>query len=157
VNNFTDYQNWGTWRTLRTGRARHAGLDFGAREGTPIYASLSGMVTGIATERVNISQEGSVIPSGRFGSWAGNFVEIRDALTRFTIYTHLHTVDVQEGQFVLAGRHIGSVGDTGFSLGAHLHFEISQIGAEITGNIAQTLNPRAASTNALPRELHTTQ
>ncbi|MFQ5615527.1 MAG: peptidoglycan DD-metalloendopeptidase family protein [Anaerolineales bacterium] len=42
----------------------------------------------------------------------------------FTLYAHLSRVDVIRGQYLQTSEPLGLVGDTGFTTGAHLHFEI---------------------------------
>ena len=42
----------------------------------------------------------------------------------FTVYAHLSRIDVSEGQWVDVGQQVGLVGNTGFTTGPHLHFEV---------------------------------
>jgi murein DD-endopeptidase MepM/ murein hydrolase activator NlpD len=44
--------------------------------------------------------------------------------TLFTLYAHLSRVDVVRGQYVATGDLLGLVGETGFTTGPHLHFEV---------------------------------
>ena len=41
-----------------------------------------------------------------------------------SVYAHLNSVDVKEGQVLENGQQIGTAGNTGDSYGAHLHFEL---------------------------------
>ena len=49
--------------------------------------------------------------------------------TYTTLYGHMKSVAVTEGQYVEQGQVIGYVGSTGYSTGAHLHFEVRKNGA----------------------------
>lgn len=91
---------WGTF---------HAGLDFAAAAGTPIYA-----VTG-----------GTVTQAGNLGDGYGNCVVITAGTTE-TRYAHQIDggIRVQVGATVAAGDLIGAVGTTGDSTGNHLHYEV---------------------------------
>jgi murein DD-endopeptidase MepM/ murein hydrolase activator NlpD len=89
----------------------HAGVDFAAPHGTPIYAALAGVVS--------------------FTGWAGgygNYTCIRhgryDGRTMSTCYGHQSAIVVGVGQRVGSGQLIGRVGSTGASTGDHLHFEV---------------------------------
>lgn len=86
--------------------ANHQGIDIGANEGTPIYASM----------------EGTVEVSSEEGEY-GKHIDIKngDVLTR---YAHCSKLLVKEGQKVKQGDKIAEVGSTGNSTGPHLHFEI---------------------------------
>ncbi|MEQ8266909.1 MAG: M23 family metallopeptidase [Parvibaculum sp.] len=87
----------------------HAGVDFAAPRGTPIYAAGDGTVT-----RAN-----------RFGSF-GNYVSIRHANGYETAYAHLNGFarGVRAGTRVRQGQVIAYVGTTGRSTGPHLHYEV---------------------------------
>jgi uncharacterized protein YraI len=56
-------------------------------------------------------------------------VDHRDGMV--TLYAHLQSIDVAEGQEVRQGQSLGLSGSTGFSTGAHLHFEMSMNGAAV--------------------------
>ncbi len=85
----------------------HTGVDFIAKEGELIGAAAAGIV----------SKAGWV---GGYGKW----VEIDHGGGYRSRYAHLQLINVYEGQWVEAGEYIGTVGNTGNSTGAHLHFEI---------------------------------
>ena len=88
-------------------RRMHAGMDFRARSGTPIYAATDG--------RVEFA--------GRHGGH-GNFVRLRHAGNMGTGYAHMSRIAVSAGQQVRRGQVIGYVGSTGLSTGPHLHYEM---------------------------------
>ena len=88
-------------------RSCHTGLDIGASSGTPILATASGLVVSTAT-------------GGPYG-W---HTLISHGGGVFSMYAHQSRFGVSEGQRVVAGQVIGYVGSTGWSTGAHLHFEI---------------------------------
>lgn len=96
---------WGTF---------HAGLDFAAPIGTPIYAAADGVVVE-GRERYNVSG---------FGSWI--WLDCQDSVGKDFIYGHVkHSgILVKKGDRVRAGQQIGVVGNEGQSTGPHLHFEV---------------------------------
>lgn len=85
----------------------HEGLDFSASAGTPVYATADGTVTLAA-------------PSGSYG----DCVEIDHGYSYTTRFAHLGEIDVEPGQTVRRGDRIGAVGNTGKSVGPHLHYEV---------------------------------
>ncbi|MEW9854723.1 M23 family metallopeptidase [Novosphingobium sp. M1R2S20] len=85
---------------------RHAGVDYGARHGAPIYAVADGVVSF----------------AGRHGGH-GNFVRLDHGAGNGTGYAHMSRIAVSRGARVRAGQVIGYVGSTGLSTGPHLHFE----------------------------------
>ena len=92
----------------------HQGIDLGAPEGTPIYATRTGRVT-IAS----------------YSNSAGNYVSINHGDGFSSIYMHMTRYVVSSGQAVSAGQLIGYVGSTGISSGPHLHFGISKNGVYV--------------------------
>lgn len=75
----------------------------------------------------------------------GNYVKIRHSNGMYTFYAHLKSVAVKLNQRVEKGEVIGYMGNTGYSFGAHLHFEVRNennetinptpyINAELPGN-----------------------
>ncbi|MET3770326.1 murein DD-endopeptidase MepM/ murein hydrolase activator NlpD [Marisediminicola sp. UYEF4] len=94
----------------------HAGSDFAARCGDPIYAASSGTVT----------------YSGWNGGY-GNYLSISHGFDLTTAYAHIADggLLVSRGQIVTAGQLIARVGTTGLSTGCHLHFEVRHRGAPI--------------------------
>jgi len=89
----------------------HAGTDFGAEHGSPIYAS----------------DRGTVIFAGWYGGY-GNAVVIDHGNSLTTLYGHASQLYVTAGQIVQRGQMIAAVGSTGLSTGPHLHFEVRQNG-----------------------------
>ena len=101
----------------------HGGVDVGAGMGTPIYAANSGTVSSTCNECThNWAKD--------WGNWCscgggyGNYVMIYHDNGYETIYGHMSSVAVSQGSHVEAGQLIGYVGSTGWSTGAHLHFEV---------------------------------
>ena len=86
---------------------RHTGIDLAAAAGTPVPASNRGKVV----------FAGEVIMTG-------NTVIIEHGGGLKTYYLHMSEIDCEEGQIVEKGDIIGLVGSTGYSTGAHLHFEV---------------------------------
>lgn len=85
----------------------HAGLDFAAKNGIPVYATGDGLVT--VAERK---------------SGYGNCIDIDHGYNYLTRYAHLSEILVKPGQAVKRGDFIGKVGSTGKSTGPHLHYEV---------------------------------
>jgi len=92
----------------------HAGLDFAAHIGTPVYA------TG----------DGKIKLAGRDGGY-GNAVIISHGYGYETLYAHMSKIKARGGQTVKRGDIIGYVGSTGLSTGPHLHYEIHKDGKPI--------------------------
>ncbi|TXB65183.1 M23 family metallopeptidase [Vicingus serpentipes] len=89
-------------------RKFHAGMDFTAPRGTPIFA------TG----------KGTVIQADNRASGYGNHVRIEHGYGYITLYAHMSKIAVEEGDKVNRGDIIGYVGNTGLSAGPHCHYEV---------------------------------
>jgi murein DD-endopeptidase MepM/ murein hydrolase activator NlpD len=107
---------YGTRRNFNRGTLRtfHAGIDLPAPVGTPIKAAAPGRVAAVQPFKVR-----------------GNVVILDHGRGVFTIYCHLSKFNVQVGQIVNVGDVIGYAGNTGRSLGPHLHFELAVGGVTV--------------------------
>lgn len=90
----------------------HAGTDFAAPHGTPIYSTADG-----------------VIVHAGWQSGYGRLVKIQHEFGIETRYAHLSKIRVNVGQRVSRGQRIGDMGNTGRSTGTHLHYEV-RVGGE---------------------------
>ncbi len=86
----------------------HAGIDFTAPQGTPVYATA----------------DGTVKTAGNTGNGYGNHVIVNHGYGYETLYGHMVRVKARNGQTVKRGEVIGWVGSTGKSTGPHLHYEV---------------------------------
>ena len=93
----------------------HAGIDFAAEIGTPIYATADGTVE---------------VVSVKFSGY-GKKVEIDHGFGYRTRYAHMHGFNVKPGQQVKRGDLIGYVGNTGLSTAPHLHYEVIINGEQV--------------------------
>lgn len=93
----------------------HAGLDFAAPVGTPIYATADGIV-----------KEASFNEGGY-----GNHVVINHGFGYQTLYGHMYKIKAHVGQSVKRGEVIGYVGSTGKSTGPHCHYEVHKNGPPV--------------------------
>ncbi len=87
----------------------HRGIDYAAPTGSPVIAPAAGKV--VLVGRVSQGFE-----------LHGNTIGLDHGQGVASIFIHLNSINVQEGQFVEAGQTIGTVGTTGASTGPHLHW-----------------------------------
>jgi murein DD-endopeptidase MepM/ murein hydrolase activator NlpD len=92
----------------------HEGVDLDARRGDSVVAAANGIVEDV-----------------RYSASYGRMVVIRHGTTYTTLYAHLHSVSVRDGQRVSRGEVIGKAGDSGVATGVHLHFEIRRDGVPV--------------------------
>ncbi len=93
----------------------HAGLDFTAPTGTPIYATADGVV-----KEANYNTGGY-----------GNMVLINHGYGYETLYGHMVRIKTRAGAKITRGEVIGYVGSTGKSTGAHCHYEVHKDGQPV--------------------------
>jgi len=86
----------------------HAGMDFTAKTGTPIHS------TG----------DGVVVYAEYATNGYGMHVIVDHGFDYQTLYAHLSKLEVRKGQRVKRGDVVGLVGNTGLSVGPHLHYEV---------------------------------
>jgi hypothetical protein len=72
-------------------------------------------------DEVPAAADGKVVKAGYVGIY-GNAVVIDHGLGLMSLYGHLSSIDVPEGQMVFKGNAIGRTGSTGLAGGDHLHF-----------------------------------
>lgn len=90
----------------------------------------------IAEEGVSVmSPEVGVVTESNFDSQQGNYIVIQHDQIYSTYYSHLKMRIVQVGDKVQKKSTIGQVGNTGLSVGSHLHYEVRKNG--------QPINPKA--------------
>ena len=100
----------------------HQGVDYAAPPGTPVRA--------VANATVD------------FAGWQngyGNVIFLDHGRGHVTVYAHLRSMAVRQGERVSQGQYLGGVGATGWATGPHLHFEfringVHQDPVEITRN-----------------------
>ncbi len=100
-------------------REAHHGVEFYNPQGTPVLAAADGVTVFAGDDALTLL------------SWVtgfyGNVVVLQHswgAETFYTLYGHLHEVQVAPGEAVSAGQTIGTVGASGTAIGSHLHFEV---------------------------------
>ncbi|SDI97676.1 lysozyme family protein [Natribacillus halophilus] len=85
----------------------HAGTDFGCNMGDAIYAVADGTVQTAVQQNTGL----------------GNNIKLQHGSDEYSVYGHLSSLYVSEGDEVQQGDQIGECGSTGDSTGPHLHLE----------------------------------
>ncbi|XPV69756.1 MAG: M23 family metallopeptidase [Halarcobacter sp.] len=88
-------------------KRRHRGLDFRAREGTPIHSITNG----------------KIVLSGEF-YFCGNAIVIDHGTGLISLYCHMSQLFLKKGDYVVSGQKIGLAGSTGRVTAAHLHLSM---------------------------------
>lgn len=109
-------------RTLEGKRQFHSGYDLVGVGSRIVTAAVGGKVvqSRIVTDKSNATWQ-----------W-GNYVCIKGEDGRYYYYCHLSSRSVAKGQTVNAGDKLGVMGNTGYSFGAHLHFEVRESDGKTT-------------------------
>lgn len=115
--------SWFSWRRDPfTGRKTfHSGLDIGVPMGTSIAAAM----------------EGTVSETG-YSPIMGKYVILRHSGGWKTLYAHMSSISVQEGQYLSRNGRVGLSGNTGYSTGPHVHFSVYKNGKAVNpANVLQ--------------------
>lgn len=118
-------------------RPDHNGLDIVGDDSTDVLCPVAGTVKSstIITDKSNSTWE-----------W-GNYVRVDDADGNRLFFCHLDSRAVKVGQKVNPGDRLGVMGNTGYSFGAHTHFEVRKPDGKTTSNPAACLGiPNAKGT-----------
>ncbi len=99
--------NFGNIRKSGEIKLQHLGTDLDADMGVPVYAINDGRVVFAK----NLTND-------------GNTLVIDHGLGIYSLYLHLNEFKVSLGDMVKRGDVIATVGNTGYSLGSHLHFSV---------------------------------
>ncbi len=112
---------WGT---------QHSGIDIasGGIAGASVVASRSGTVIYVNN---SCSHNYAKSSSCGCGGGYGNYVIVQHDGGYSTVYAHMTSAVVSQGQSVSQGQVLGYVGSTGFSTGDHLHFEVRLNGTRV--------------------------
>lgn len=86
----------------------HKGIDIASKEGTPVFAA----------------NTGKVILIGEDFHLHGKTIIIDHGQGVMSLYIHLHSISVKEGELVTKNQQIGEVGNTGLTTASNLHFGI---------------------------------
>jgi murein DD-endopeptidase MepM/ murein hydrolase activator NlpD len=115
--------------TGKTDAAIHAGVDYGVPTGTEVRACAAGRVA-----------------LARFRIATGNSVILEHLPGVYSLYYHLDSIQVAEGDIAKAGDLLGKSGSTGLATGPHLHWEIRVSGenADPDAFIARAVLDKAA-------------
>lgn len=118
---------WNEYRSYYNNGAGggHSGIDISTPRGVKVVAADGGTVE-LAADR------------GRAGY--GKVVMIKHSNGKWTLYGHLDTIKVSQGEKVSQNQQIGTTDNSGASRGEHLHFNVQDKAGE-QGVAAQTLNP----------------
>ena len=118
VSNYTitEYYGYGLRSSIGETTSRlHDGIDVaGLGCGSPIYAIASGTVT----------------HAGWYYGY-GYTVQVSHATGHTSLYGHLNSISVSNGQTVKKGQQVGRMGNTGYSYGCHLHLQTTYRGSSI--------------------------
>jgi murein DD-endopeptidase MepM/ murein hydrolase activator NlpD len=104
--NFADHRTY-TYNGEIIDTAYHLGYDLSVTKNYPVEASNSG----------------NVVFTGDLGIY-GNTVILDHGLGLFTLYSHLSSIDVKEGDALAKRQILGKTGETGLAVGDHLHFGV---------------------------------
>ena len=91
----------------KTSTSLHYGIDYGVPTGTSVHSCAEGKVV-LAENRISTG-------------WS---VVIEHLPGLYSLYYHMDSLNVQEGQYVKQGEKLGLSGATGLATGPHLHWEI---------------------------------
>ena len=123
---FGDFGSGGPgWKAITQGYGRtayaawyvggwHNGIDIAAAYGAPILSPATGEV-------LAIGNQDNYCPSRGFG----RYVALLDPKNNLVLwFAHLGSINVSARENVVKGTEVGTIGNSGFETGAHLHFSI---------------------------------
>lgn len=120
---------WPFARSLTSTYPGHSGVDWaGSRVGNTadVKAIGPGTVSSVTSNPANTYND----PGGSYEPiWRGISVTVDhgfiDGVQTYSLYAHLSSRVVNEGDTITAGQKLGVIGNSGYSSGTHLHFEVN--------------------------------
>lgn len=100
---------------LKGASTNHKGVDIG----------------GVGYDTKVLAAKAGVVITSTYSNSYGNYVVISHGRGNTTLYAHMSSRSVKEGDTVTQGQVIGVTGNTGISYGAHLHYEITEGGVRV--------------------------
>jgi murein DD-endopeptidase MepM/ murein hydrolase activator NlpD len=100
----------------------HRGLDYDVAAGTPVKAPAAG----------------TVLFSGTL-ALSGRTVVVDHGLGLLSVFCHLAEAGVRQGEWIDAGRTIGTSGESGIAAGPHLHWAVYLLGVAIDPRVTERL------------------
>ena len=101
---------YGSQRILNGQEKRpHFGIDIAAPQGDPVLAPADGKIT--------------MTHSDMF--YTGGTITMDHGCGLVSVFSHLHTLDVKEGDIIKQGGQIATIGSTGRSTGPHLDWRVN--------------------------------
>ncbi len=88
-------------------------------------------IGGVGTSTSVLATKAGVVQTSAYSSSFGNYVVIYHGPGNTTLYAHMSSRSVKEGDSVTQGQVIGITGSTGISSGPHLHYEITEGGVRV--------------------------
>jgi len=88
-------------------------------------------IGGVGTTTTVVATKAGVVITSKYSSSYGNYVVISHGQGNTTLYAHMSSRSVKEGDSVTQGQAVGITGSTGISSGAHLHYEITENGSRV--------------------------
>ncbi|MBD3270857.1 peptidoglycan DD-metalloendopeptidase family protein [Candidatus Peregrinibacteria bacterium] len=99
----------------------HLAVDIKTATGTPVHAIGNGVVVKTSNISTGFGKH-VVVRHDDFPSYENPKIKT----TYYSSYSHLNSIDVNDGEIVLKNQIIGTVGDTGTATTPHLHFQIDK-------------------------------
>ena len=122
----------------QTLKSRHRGLDIDGAIGDPVVAA----------------NDGRVVLAAKDFFYVGNAVILDHGHKLFTLYFHLDSLAVHEGQTIRRGDSLGTIGQTGRVTGPHLHFATKLAGVYFNPENLLAWDPNPATHLAGHRRWH---
>ncbi|MBI2096106.1 MAG: M23 family metallopeptidase [Candidatus Taylorbacteria bacterium] len=105
---------FGEMRITGSQTIRHLGADFRGRTGTKVYAIGAGLASVAGFDEIY-----------------GNHVILDHGFGVFSFYLHLNQMLIKTGEFLKRGTPIGTIGETGYATGPHLHLTLKVKGVSV--------------------------